>query len=282
MKESKDPLAWLFQTPKLIVLSAGMLASGLLAFLFTSAMFVRPLYQSEALIYVPLTIFSAQYAQQGIGFGSDHEISGHIQILRSNVLLDSLISIFILEEGENFNDLSPQDISRLYNELNSKITVSKNRYHSVSVRVRDYNPLLAAGIANTIVRLGDEVKGNMLEENRLVALNFAKEQYLAKQNELEQKEKHIQMLLPAKRNLPAPGMIEALYLLELDELVKRKNYYEMLLKSMENPLPKSYIVSPAVASYDIVWPRRWLVSFASAFGFLVFFIFFQILKQDAA
>ncbi|MEX0986740.1 MAG: hypothetical protein WD052_04620 [Bacteroidales bacterium] len=287
MKDTKDPIAWLFQLRKLIVITVGMVVTGLLAWLFTSALFIKPLYQSEALIYVPLTMFSEQYEQQGIGFGSDPEISGHIQMLRSNVLLDSLISMFILDKEENFNDLSPQEISRLYKKLNSRITVEKNRYHSVSVRVRDHDPLRAAKLANTVVRLGDVVKVKMLEENRLAALNFAKEQYFAKLNELDQKEKQIQLLLPDNKSITAQGMMEvsrqeAIYSLELGTLVQRKNYYETLLKSIEYPLPKSYIVSPAVASFDIVWPKRWLVSIAAAFGFFVFYILFEILKQDAA
>ena len=287
MKESKDPLAWLFQTRKLIVLTIGMITSGLLAWLLTSSMIIRPLYQSEALIYVPLSMFSVQFEQQGIGFGSDHEISAHIQILSSSILLDSLISLFVLNEDESFRELSPRDISHLYKDLNSRISIRKNRYHSVSVRVKDPDPLRAADMSNTIVRLGDFVKNQMLEENRLAALNFAEELYRVKKNELEQMERQIQILFPMKRNIPAQGMNEqgrreALYLLELEELIKRKIYYETLLKSIEVPMPKSYIASPAVASYDIVWPKRWLVSFAAAFGFFVVFIFFEILKQDAS
>ena len=287
MKDSKDPMARLFQTRKLIVIAGGMLASGLLVWIFTSALFIKPLYQSEALIYVPLTMFSVQYDQQGIGFGSDSEISGHIQILRSNILLDSLISIFFLDKEENINDLSPQKISRLYKKYKPRITVAKNRYHSVSVSVRDPDPLQAAQMANTIVRLGDVVKSKMLEENRHAALNFAQEQYLEKRKELEQTEKNILTLVSEERNITSEVNMElsrqkAIYSLELDELVRRKNYYETLLNSIDNPLPKSYIVSPAVASYDIEWPKRWLLSIAAAFAFLAIYILIEILKQDAA
>ena len=286
MKETKDELSWLFQ-PRLIVrLITGALIAGVLAMFFFSPLFVKPLYQAEALIYVPLTHFNVQYEQQGVGFASDHEIAGHIQILRSSVVFDSLAGIYGLYGDNGRMASDPEERSRLHKSLNSRISIEKNRYHSVSVKVKDPDPHRAADMANSIVRLGDVVKNNMLFENKLAAVNFAKEQYNAKQKELEAAEKSMQLIFSGEGNLRADEMIEmkkaeAIYYMELEELLERKNYYHTLFQSLETSLPQSYIISPAVASFDIVWPKRWIISLAMAFGFAIFYIFYEILKKDA-
>ncbi|MEX0982227.1 MAG: hypothetical protein WD577_10460 [Bacteroidales bacterium] len=286
MKEATDELSWLFQPRYLLRLIAGAFITGLLAMFFFSPLFVKPLYQSEALIYVPLTLFKVQYEQQGVGFASDHEIAGHIQILRSSVILDSLACIYGLIGENGPMEFDPVERSRLHKSLNSRISIDKNRYHSVSVKVKDTDPQRAADMANDIVRLGDVVKNNMLIENKMAAVNFAKEQYLAKQKELEVTEKSMHLIFSGERNLNVEEMIEmkkaeTIYYMELEELLERKNYYHTLLQSMETSLPHSYIISPAVASFDIVWPKRWIISLALAFGFVILYIFYEILKKDA-
>jgi capsular polysaccharide biosynthesis protein len=69
----------------------GSIACALLVFIVTSPWLIKPLYESEVIVYVPLTILSQQLNQQGIGFASDREIDWYIQILKSNQLADSLI-----------------------------------------------------------------------------------------------------------------------------------------------------------------------------------------------
>lgn len=286
MKESTDEFSWLFQPRFFLRLIAGMFITGLLAMFLFSSLFVKQLYQSEALIYVPLTLFKVQYEQQGVGFASDHEIAGHIQTLRSSVILDSLVCSFGLFGEKELKESDPAERSRLYKTLKSRISIEKNRYHSVSVKVKDTDPQQAADMANTIVRLGDVVKNNMLFENKLAAVNFSKEQYLMKQREMEEIEKYMHLIFSGKRNLNPEEMMEmkkaeAIYFMELEELLVRKNHYNTLLQSLETSLPHSYIISPAVASFDIVWPRRWIISLALAFGFAILYIFYEILKKDA-
>lgn len=81
----KDELSWLLRRSILLWLFCGALVSFLLVWAFTSPMFIQPAYRSQALIFVPLTLFTQQFEQHGIGFASDAEIDGHIQILRKSL-----------------------------------------------------------------------------------------------------------------------------------------------------------------------------------------------------
>jgi uncharacterized protein involved in exopolysaccharide biosynthesis len=72
----------------IVIAVSGFVTVCLAGYLATSPVFIRPIYQSESLIFVPLTILSKQIEQQGIGFASDREIDAHIQILESGQLRD--------------------------------------------------------------------------------------------------------------------------------------------------------------------------------------------------
>jgi capsular polysaccharide biosynthesis protein len=294
MEETRTDFSRAFRPGIIKWLLAGAAGAFLVVYLLSSPLFIRPLYQSEALIYVPLTLFSQQYEQQGIGFGNNEEIDGHIQILKSSLLLDRLDNNFNLSSSWNIDTSSLEGKSRLYDRLNSLVKIQKTRYNSVSVRVRHHDRQLAASLANHIVSLGDTVKEEILYANRQEAFNFANSLYREKQQQVNELE-----LLLADKGIPGLGQETrsgnswrggntdlysmkqlVMYEAELHQLSSLKNRFEILRKSLETPLPRSYVISPAVVSHAPVWPPRILLSSAAVATYIVLMVFFQILRQD--
>ncbi len=281
----KDEFSWLLRWKFLKWLIIGAAGSFVLVYLLTAPLFIRPLYKSEALIFVPLTLFSQQFEQQGIGFGSDAEIDGHIQMLHSTRLLDSLAARFGLAERYGVDIDEPGGNMRLHEIMRTRINIEKTRYHSVSVSVRDHDALKAAALANEIVRLGDVIKEDLLRKNRLAAYHFARGLYEDKLAELDALEDPFQLkdaVVPDRASsLPfRTSGTQSFYEFLLLELSERKSNYEILKKSLETPLPAAYVISPAGVAHRPVWPPRLLLSAAALMVFAVVMIFVEVIRKD--
>ncbi len=263
-------------------LGGGIFITVILAYIVTSPVFVKPMYRSEAIIYVPLTLFSQQFDQQGIGFGNNIEIDGHIQILRSTRLLDSLDRNFGFSERWNILLSDAGGLSQVYQKLQSRIDISKTRYSSVSVSVRDHDPQKAARMANAIVRYGDVIKEEILLENRLSAYGFAREIFEQKQAEIFAIEKRLEEFNNENENHTSDTESfrqRIMYEAELWELTARKNQYEKLRKSLDTPLPRSYIVSSAIAPHKPAWPPRFLIAAGVVFFYILVAFFIRVISM---
>ncbi len=281
----KDEFALLLRWKFLKWLIVGATGTFVLVYLLTAPLIVRPLYKSEALIFVPLTLFSQQFEQQGIGFGSDAEIDGHIQILQSTRLLDSLADRFGLAERYDIDMEEPGGNMRLHEIMRARINIEKTRYHSVSVSVRDHDALMAAALANEIVRLGDVIKEDLLRKNRLAAYHFARSLYEDKLAELDALEDAFQLkdAVADDKTLSLPllaSRTQSFYEFLLMELSERKSNYEIVKKSLETSLPTAYVISPAGVAHRPVWPPRLLLSAAALMVFSVVMIFVEVIRKD--
>ncbi len=281
----RDNASYFLRRKFLKWLLIGAVGSFVLAYLLTAPFFIRPLYKAEALIFVPLTLFSQQFDQQGIGFASDAEIDGHIQMLQSTRLLDSLAARHSLDAVYDIDRSAPGGDQRQYQKMRSRIDIEKTRYNSVSVQVSDTDPTRAASMANDIAELGDVIKEDLLLENRLAAYDFARSLYEQKLKEIELLEAH----LPASDTLPDAQQIQrsfgayrdqVTYESKVWELTERRSRYETLQKSLEVPLPQSYVVSPAVEPHSASWPPRLLLAIATAMVFVVVMFAAELIRKD--
>ncbi len=263
----------------------GAAGSFVLVYLLTAPLFMRPLYKAEALIFVPLTLFSEQFDQQGIGFASDAEIDGHIQMLKSTRLLDSLAARHSLDAIYDIDRSAPGGDQQLYQKMRSRIGIEKTRYNSVSVQVSDTDPSRAASMANDIVGLGDVIKEDLLLENRLAAYDFARTLYEQKLEEVEllEEQLHIPDTLPKAQQMQrsfGAYRDQVTYESQVWELTERRSRYETLQKSLEVPLPQSYVVSPAVEPHRASWPPRLLLAIAAAVLFAVLMFAVELIRKD--
>ena len=277
---------WLLNGKFIKWLTIGLVAVFAFTFFLTSSVIIRPLYRSEAIIYVPLTLFSQQYEQQGIGFASDAEIDGHIQMLKSTQLLDSLNAIYGLADVYGIDITQPGGLDNLYNRISDRISIQKTRYGSVSISVMHEDAQTAADMANEIVRLGDVIKNDLLMDNRLEAYRFAKDLYESKRAEIDAIEQRL-----AAASVPEHAGQDGFstqmtrkrvgFEAELWELTERRNRYEMMRKSLEMDLPSSYRVTPAIAAGKPSWPPRILFASVAALAFALVFVFVEMIRKDA-
>jgi uncharacterized protein involved in exopolysaccharide biosynthesis len=265
----------------------GAVITGVIAYVATSPIFIKPLYRSEALIYVPLTIPSKHIEQQGIGFASDIEIDGHIQILQSGRLHDSLISRFNLAEefGINMNEIG--GMSKLYEKIDSRIKFEKTRYSSVSVSAMATDPVKAAEIANAIVELGDVIKEEILYASRRKVFMQAKTYFENKSNNVRELENRIDSLERNSAGRKAGWMVDNQlfklknqYAIELQELASRKNHLESVERDFNTELPRSYVISKAIPVSKPAWPFRKLIALGAVAAYIFLLLVFEIVRQD--
>jgi uncharacterized protein involved in exopolysaccharide biosynthesis len=275
-----------FRKGFLIWIFTGSLLSFVLVYFFTSSLFIKPLYQSEAIIFVPLTLFSQQLDQGGIGFGGDAEIDAQIQLLLSNHMLVSLAKRFRDEYPELSDNYGNPADYRLLNQLRKNISVKKTRYGSVSVQVRHRDAQTAADIANAMIFLGDSIKMSILHQNKHEAYLFAQAIYNDKLEEIAVMEQNTNLRNIINGLQTSGGENEALrlrilYEAELRELVSLKNQYEKLRKSMDTPPPSAYVFSPALPAVSPTWPPRFWLSVAGVIIFMAVMVFIEIIRHEA-
>jgi len=263
----------------------GFVAVCLAGYFSTSQVFIRPMYQSESLIFVPLTILSKQIEQQGIGFASDREIDAHIQILESGQLRDSLIQRFDLAKEYGINLRNFGGRSQLHRILASRIGIQKTRFSSVSITVKDPDAVRAAEIANAIVELGNNIKEDLLSANRRGALDYAQTLYDSKIIDIQNLEHRIDSIGSIPGNMTVTmrthlSKLQTVYATELQELAGRKNHLEREQKSFETELPKAYVISTAIPGDKPVSPSRSLISLATGIIYLFLLFVLIIIRRD--
>jgi uncharacterized protein involved in exopolysaccharide biosynthesis len=274
----------MFNQRFILITTVGAVVTGILTWLVTSSVFITPLYRSEALIYVPLTIPSRQIEQQGIGFASDIEIDGHIQIFQSARMRDSLIERYNLAQNLGVDLNETGGLSKLYEKIDSRIKFEKTRFSSVAVIVLNPDPILAAEMANVIVNLGDVIKEDILYENRRKALLQAQQHYENKLQNVQLLEHRIDSLDPSGTGRSSGNEIIRLknqYATEIQELASRKNHLEMVERDFNTGLPGSYIISQAIPAASPHWPNRKLLVAGSVIAFIFFASVIEIVKQNA-
>lgn len=275
---------WLLQTRIMIILLAGSVMVFIIAMILTSSVFIKPRYESEAVINVPLTLFSEQFAQGGIGFGGNAEIDWHIQLLLSRNMLDSLINRFSLVEEWGYELGNSRHLSEVQRRLSSMVSVKRNRYGAVSVRVQSQDARLSAAIASAMIELGDILRHEVLHDNRRVAVDFARVRFDDKRAEVDSLER---ALLAGNMNiqnnehfLSEIHRSRVLFEAELWQLSQLRADYERLTRMLSTPLPATYIISSPVRSYKPVWPPRILLSVGAMVVFVISFLFFETVKNE--
>jgi len=283
MDKNVDDLSWLWQKKMVKKAAIGSIACALLVFMVTSPWVIEPLRESEAIVYVPLTILSQQLNQHGIGFASDREIDWYIQILKSNQLADSLIERYDLAHYFKIDSSDVDAKNQVYRKIESRIAIDKTRYGSVSIRVRDNDATRAADIANDIVVLGELIKKELLFPNRQESMRYASSLYKQKSIEVSNLEKSLDSLMETPRGIKKDYLYEkmlTLLNLELQELTSRKGLYELEQKNFDTPLPAAYVISSAVPESQAIWPKRGLLMGAGAAIYLLLLLVFEIIRRD--
>jgi uncharacterized protein involved in exopolysaccharide biosynthesis len=189
-----------FDTSKLVVfiyrwrrvlLITGLVAA-ILSLVFSSSLFITPLYRSTVIMY-PASTNSISKAllnentaarQDILEFGEDAQTEQMLQILNSSKIKDRVISMFQLAQHYGIDTSSKYKMLKLYRKYNSNITFKRTEYMAVKISVLDKDPQTAADIANTIAALLDSVKNEMQKERAVKGFKIMEAEYFKLQREM--------------------------------------------------------------------------------------------------
>jgi len=263
--------------------------------LFSSPWFVPPIYKSEVILYPPSTNSNKILIEKDPRFGADNDVEQQIQILKSGMVRDSLIRKYHLLQHYKVDTSSELKIYRLYKEYEDNVVVDRTRYNSISVTVFDTDPLLAATMANDIVRISDHVKSQILRQNLTQAFKSLESQYedavhdvdaladsvnralnshfssgssLTDQPEMQRLKEQIELqdAMALARRTNKNYLLSLLYEYQkrLNQIQDLRNSYQQAAGFINLSVPPSYIISPAIVNYKKDFPNRTLIILLSA------------------
>ena len=113
----------------------------LLAVLFSSSLFITPLYKSSAIIYPSNTS----------PYSDESETEQMLQILQARDIRDSIINEFDLYKHYEINPEGKKHYSYMVYEYGEKVLIGKTPYEAVSIEVLDKDPFIACDMVNAII-----------------------------------------------------------------------------------------------------------------------------------
>ena len=270
------------------------------AAVFSGPSFITPMFRSETIIYPPATNSNRMLIERDARFGSDKEIDEQIQLLRSGVVRDSIISMFKLYEHYNIDSAASDKKYLMYQAYDDRVKIDRTRYNSISIAVSDQEPGYAAKMANELVALSDRLKERIIKEklreafDALAASMFdlsleidqlaeeINQQYgktvvsgsaFQKQGTLQQLKEQLDVkeLMGQARQQNATRKLEILYYYEakLQQASTLQLSYDQALVSLNNQIPSSFVISPAEVSDKKYYPIRWMITVIAAIASFV-------------
>lgn len=303
---------WAKRKILIIVTSAGLVVSTLVAFLMT------PLYRSTAIVF-PAATSTVSFSEQrnakasSMDFGEEEQAEQLIQILQSSKVRDKVVQQFDLMKHY---EIKPDDANKHYKlvkEYNSHILFVRTRYGSIQIDVLDKDPQLAADMANKIVDLIDTVKNEMVMERTVPAfeINKRKKEQLERDKEavlnqldslaalgvvpLEGRANLFQAYVEAKNpedkadfkrridiNLEFGAVFDGLEYVRNEKIMKLADFalsYEQAESDANTQFNHKFIVERAVVADKKDKPKRLIIMLLATFGTFVFMVF-ALLIQD--
>ena len=139
-------------------------AAALCGAIFSSSVFITPLYKSEAVAY-PANINP---------YSDESETEQMLQIINSQSIMDSIIEKYDLWTDYKIDKNYKFAKTYMIDEYHSKIKISKTPYEAVSVTVSDKDPFVACDIAKDILNFYDQkVQAIHKQKNKEVVEMYA-------------------------------------------------------------------------------------------------------------
>lgn len=264
---------------------------GILTAVICSAPFIiPPRFSSEVILYPPATNSNRMLIERDLRFGSDKEIDEHIQLLRSSIVRDTLISKYDLYKHYRIDTLAQDKRYHLYEKFSDRVKIERTRYNSISVSVSDEDPLIAASMANDIVAVGDAYKATIIKAKLQEAYKvlFGSIQDLSRQLDKSasginlaynkavvsggsfykrtgvdqlKEQLDVKELMEKARAGNEIQLLDQLYFYEsrLQQLATLQNTYDQALISINNQIPSSFVISPGEVADKKSFPIRWMI-----------------------
>jgi len=168
------------------------LSAAILSALFSSPIFIAPLYRSTVIMYpassnsVSKSLLNENTSakQDILEYGVDEQTEQMLQILNSNRIRDKVISKFKLADHYGIHPGERYYQTRLYTQFNSNITFKRTEFMAVEISVLDKDPQMAADMADEIAVLLDSVKNDMQKERAMKGFKIVEAEYLSQQQQI--------------------------------------------------------------------------------------------------
>ena len=139
-------------------------AAAICGAIFSSSVFITPLYKSEAVAY-PANINP---------YSDESETEQMLQIINSQSIMDSIIEKYDLWADYKIDKNYKFAKTYMIDEYHSKIKISKTPYEAVSITVSDKDPFVACDIAKDILNFYDKkVQAIHKQKNKEVVEMYA-------------------------------------------------------------------------------------------------------------
>lgn len=146
-----------------------------LATVFSSSFFIKPKYKSYAVIY-PSNL---------IPYGIETPTEQMQQLLQNNRIRESVIHKFNLKAHYKIDTTKVSAQTKLNDEYDDNVVVTKTEYESVKIEVLDTRPQMAFDICNEIIRLFNSHTRNLHKEKSREVMIIDKNMLDKKGNEID-------------------------------------------------------------------------------------------------
>lgn len=123
--------------------------------------------------------------QSAAQFGEEEQAEQMIQILKSAIVRNKVISKYDLINHYNIDTASNIKMTSLYETYEDNISFSRTKYGSVQIIVLDKDPVFAANMANDIAMYFDGAKNKMINERSKEALTVAESERNKLQHDID-------------------------------------------------------------------------------------------------
>ena len=162
-----------------------LIAAALMAVLFSSPLFITPLYKSTVILYptssnsISKVLISTTYQSNKdiLEFGESEQTEQMLQVLNSNRIRDKVIERFNLMEHYGINSNQKYPYTKLNKLYDDRITFRRTEYNAVRITVLDSDAELAAKMANDIAELFDTTMNAMQKEVATKAFHLVETEY---------------------------------------------------------------------------------------------------------
>ncbi len=174
-------------------------SAALLAAIFSSPVFITPLYESTVLMF-PAKSHSLSRAVFGanvdfLEYGDVDDAERLLQVLGSTAIRDRIVERFDLFDHYEIEEDAKYRNTTLRRIYSSNISSSRTPYGAVEIRVRDKSPEMAADIANGIAALADTLQNEIRQERALMAYRVAVQRFENINREITLTEDSLRMVM---------------------------------------------------------------------------------------
>lgn len=162
-----------------------LIAAALLAVLFSSPFFIKPLYKSTVVLYptssnsISKALISTTFQSNKdiLEFGESEQTEQMLQVLNSNRIQDRVIEKYHLMDHYGIKATERYPYTKLYKLYENRIKFRRTEYNAVKITVMDTDADIAARMANDIAELFDSTMNAMQKEVAIKAFKLVETEY---------------------------------------------------------------------------------------------------------